>query len=240
MKAPQDFERTLGYTFRNPDLLEQALTHSSFANEQAGPDRCDNERLEFLGDAILGFVVSAVLFERCPQLDEGRLSRLRAFLVSAANLVHHAEQVRIGEYLRLGKGEEKSGGRRKPAILADAFEALIGALYLDAGLERTREVLLGFFRLQIEAVAETTEGVRDFKSVLQEALHARGGESVRYRLIEETGPDHRKLFSVQVLVGEKPVAKGTGLTKKAAEKAAALRAIEALGLSDPPGTAGGR
>jgi len=228
MRPAEELETVVAYSFRDRALLERALTHSSFANEQRTGEARDNERLEFLGDAVLGLVVSDLLFRRRPRLDEGQLSRLRAFLVSAANLVRYAGQIELGEYLKLGKGEEKTGGRTKPALLVDAFEALVGAVYLDSDLDRTREVLFRLFGSQIETVADATEGVSDFKSALQEVLQARGGGVAEYRVLEAAGPDHRKLFSVEVLIGGEPISEGTGLTKKAAEQVAAMRALAAL------------
>ena len=233
MKDVSKLEQALGYRFGRRELLDQALTHSSYAHEQNLGPREDNERLEFLGDSILGFLISDALCEARPDLAEGQLSKLKGFLVSAANLVQYAERVYLGHYLRLGKGEEKTGGRRKQGLLVNAFEAIIAAIYLDGGVDRVREVVLSFFRLQIEDVGETTDRVPDFKSALQENLQARGEGVANYRLVEETGPDHQKLFTIEVVIGGACRARGMGLTKKAAEQAAAIQAIESLKRLSP-------
>ena len=223
-----ELELVLYYKFNSPDLLNRSITHSSHAHEQNLGPRGDNERLEFLGDAILGFLISDFLFQARPNLSEGQLSKLKGFLVSSANLVKYAEQIQLGDYLHLGKGEEKTGGRRKQALQVDAFEAVIAAIYLDGGLEPTRQFVLGFFRSQIEEISETSRRVVDFKSALQEDLHVRSAGPVRYALISETGPDHQKLFTVAVVVNGETLAQGVGLTKKAAEQAAAMETLELL------------
>ena len=181
MRTADELEQALGYKFNSSDLLDKALTHSSHAHEQNMGPGGDNERLEFLGDSILGFLISDFLYQARPNLNEGQLSKLKGFLVSSANLVKYAEQIQLGDYLHLGKGEEKTGGRRKQALQVDAFEAVIAAIYLDGGLEATRKVVLGFFLSQIEDVSETSERIADFKSALQEDLHARGEGTDRTR-----------------------------------------------------------
>ena len=228
MKNLDELEQTLGFEFTRRELLEQALTHSSYAHENNLGSLDDNERLEFLGDSILGCLVSEALFGAQPNLSEGQMSKLKGFLVSSTNLVQCAEQIQLGHYLRLGRGEEKTGGRRKQALLVNTFEALIAAIYLDGGLDRVREVILRFFTLQIEDVEDAADQVPDFKSALQEGLQARGQKPADYKLIEAAGPDHQKLFTVEVIVGSSGVARGRGLTKKAAEQAAAMQAMEAL------------
>ncbi len=233
MRTADELEQALGYKFNSSDLLDKALTHSSHAHEQNMGPGGDNERLEFLGDSILGFLISDFLYQARPNLNEGQLSKLKGFLVSSANLVKYAEQIQLGDYLHLGKGEEKTGGRRKQALQVDAFEAVIAAIYLDGGLEATRKVVLGFFLSQIEDVSETSERIADFKSALQEDLHARGEGTVRYTVISETGPDHQKLFTVAVVVNGETLAQGVGLTKKAAEQAAAMETIQVLRRENP-------
>ena len=228
MKDISELEQALDYRFARRELLEQAVTHSSYAHEQNLGRLEDNERMEFLGDSILGFLISDALCKARPDLAEGQLSKLKGFLVSAANLVQYAEQVHLGHYLRLGKGEEKTGGRRKQALLVNAFEAVIAAIYRDGGVDRVREVVLVFFRLQIEDVGETADRVSDFKSALQEDLQSRGEGVAHYQLVEEAGPDHQKLFTIEVVIGGARRARGMGLTKKAAEQAAAMQAIESL------------
>jgi ribonuclease-3 len=221
----EDLEVALGYTFRDPQLLRQALTHSSHAHERgAGED--DNEQLEFLGDSILGFLVSDFLFRAYPRLTEGQLSKLKGFFVSSANLVKYAERMHLGAYLQLGKGEEKTGGRTKQALLVDALEAIIAAIYLDGGIEEARRVTLHFFEPQLEDVEESDRQVNDFKTALQEQLQARQLGAAGYSVTSESGPDHQKLFTVEVVVEGEPLARGIGLTKKAAEQAAARQALE--------------
>jgi ribonuclease III len=224
MSDLSDLQLALGYTFKDTQLLTQALTHSSHANEKnAGRD---NEQLEFLGDAVLGFLVSDFLCRAHPLLTEGQLSKLKGFFVSSANLVKYAERVGLGGYLQLGKGEEKTGGRTKQALLVDALEAVLGAIYLDGGIEEARRVLLPFFEPQIEDVGGGDRQVKDFKTELQEQLQARRLGRADYILAHEAGPDHQKLFTVEVFIDGEPVARGVGLTKKAAEQAAAQQALE--------------
>ena len=221
----QDLEFKLGYTFKNRQLLSQALTHSSHANEKSSGER-DNEQLEFLGDSVLGFLVSDFLFRAHPKLTEGQLSKLKGFFVSSANLVKYAERVHLGSYLQLGKGEEKTGGRTKQALLVDALEAVLGGIYLDGGIEEARRVMLHFFEPQIEDVEESGRQLTDFKTALQEQLQARHLGRAEYMVASEEGPDHQKLFTVEVIMDSESVARGVGLTKKAAEQAAAREALE--------------
>jgi ribonuclease-3 len=225
MGSIQDLETDLGYTFKNPELLTQALTHSSHANERNTGVR-DNEQLEFLGDSVLGFLVSDYLFRAHPTLNEGQLSRLKGFFVSSANLVKYAEKVHLGTYLQLGKGEEKTGGRTKQALLVDALEAVLGAIYLDSGVDDARRVMLRFLEPQMEDVGESERQLVDFKTELQEQLQGSQRGRAEYILASEEGPDHQKLFTVEVMIDGECVARGAGLTKKAAEQAAARHALE--------------
>ena len=225
MNSLHDLELKLGYTFKNAQLLCQALTHSSHANEKSSGER-DNEQLEFLGDSVLGFLVSDFLFRAYPKLTEGQLSKLKGFFVSSANLVKYAERVHLGSYLQLGKGEEKTGGRTKQALLVDALEAVLGGIYLDGGIEEARRVMLHFFEPQIEDVEESGRQLTDFKTALQEQLQARHLGRAEYMVASEEGPDHQKLFTVEVIIDSESVARGAGLTKKAAEQAAAREALE--------------
>src|SRR5437879_8962239 len=200
-------EETLGYRFRHPELIQQALTHSSQAREMetAHPGVAarmgDNEPLEFLGDAILALVTSEELFQRFPGFQEGELSKLRAHLVSERHLIRVAQQLELGHYIRLGRGEEKSGGRSKTALLVDALEAILAAMYLDAGLELTRQLVLRWIvtpeleRMDLEGSAALP--ITDFKSALQEALQAKGCPQPSYLLVKEEGPEHNKLFTVR-------------------------------------------
>ena len=215
----------LGYTFKDLQLLTQALTHSSHANEKSRVV-LDNEQLEFLGDAVLGFLVSDFLYRAHPNLNEGQLSKLKGFFVSSANLVKYAERLNLGNYLHLGKGEEKTGGRTKQALLVDALEAVLGAIYLDGGIQEARRVMLPFFEPQIEDVGESDRQLKDFKTELQEQVQAKHLGRAEYLLASETGPDHQKLFTVEVIIDGESVAHGVGLTKKAAEQAAARQALE--------------
>ena len=225
MKSLADLEFELGYKFNATELLLQAITHSSHANERNG-GQGDNEQLEFLGDAVLGFLVSDFLFRAHPQLTEGQLSKLKGFFVSAANLVKYAEQLDLGSYLHLGKGEEKTGGRTKQALLVDALEGIIGAIYLDGGIDEARRLMLRFFEPQLEGVKDGGRQLSDFKSELQEQLQAKHSSRAHYVVISEEGPDHQKLFTVDVVVDGEALARGIGLTKKAAEQAAARQALE--------------
>ncbi len=237
-------ETALGHRFARRELLEQALTHSSHAHESdPSPDdvrpaaQRDNEQLEFLGDAVLGFVTSRALFERFPGYHEGQLSKLRAHLVSARHLQEIAQELDLGSYLRLGRGEEKSGGRGKSALAVNALEALLAAMYLDAGLEAPRKFILERIvgpeleRLGTEATSSFP--VTDHKSALQELLQARGRPQPVYALVKEEGPEHKKTFTVEIRVaqgeGKKELrARATGSTKKAAEQNAAKKALEKL------------
>jgi ribonuclease-3 len=236
-------ERSLGYSFRDPALLQQALTHASYAREaesqNAGADHPDNEQMEFLGDAVLSFVVSQELFRRFPEYQEGELSKLRAHIVSARRLLHPANELRIGEYLRLGRGEERSGGRYKSALLVNTLEAIIAALYLDGGLEVAHRFILDHI-LEPELVEVSSHGkqlpVMDYKSALQEAVHASGRSPARYITVKEEGPDHRKMFTVEAHIPASPagddafICHSEGSTKKAAEQGAARLAWERLQL----------
>jgi len=224
----EELESLLGYRFKDQELLLRALTHRSFVNEHEGEPFQDNESLEFLGDAVLGFVVSSRIFQRFPDLTEGELSKIKAFLVSAASLVRMAERVRLGEFLRLSRGEDKTGGRRKRAILVDSYEAIIGAVYLDGGVEAASTFVdheVGDFLENIN-VGEFIYG--DFKSALQEQLHNLGYPEPVYRVVDEIGPDHKKLFVVEVAVSDRLAAQASGRTKKEAQQAAARRALQSL------------
>lgn len=225
----EEFEESLGYTFRDRRLLERALTHSSHPqNAQPGMAAFDNEQLEFLGDAILGFVVSERLVKRYPEFSEGRLSKMKANLVSAHSLAGVAEQLSLGRYLRLGPGEEKTGGRTKRALLVDAVEAVIAALYLDGGLGAARDFLHKF--LLEEGILGDVErlAAADHKSALQEWMQARGVPTVRYIVVDERGPEHQKTFTVQVEWRGQVLARGEGTSKKQAEQTAAQLTLEKL------------
>lgn len=218
----------LGYRFSAPELLQQALTHRSFHNECPGGGEPHNERLEFLGDAVLELCVSSRLMERLPDAREGELTKLRAMVVSEASLAGCAAECGIGDHLRLGRGEDQSGGRQKSSILSDAFEAVLGAVYLDGGFgaaNATVERLLG--PLLEAAVEGGLDG--DHKTRLQELAQRVHHQMPRYAVVEEQGPDHAKVFTVSVCLGEREVARGEGPSKKVAEQAAARRALDLLG-----------
>ncbi len=213
-------------TFNNPDLLQHALTHSSFANENSENDAfADNERLEFLGDAILDFVSASWLFETYPQLDEGRLTSIRAALVRVSTLADFARQINMPEYLRLGKGEVDTGGRNRSNILGDAFEALIGALYLDQGIETAKVFIIPFLKVAADEILNDNRD-RDAKSRLQEWSQAELSITPRYKLAGTEGPDHAKRFRVEVWLGDRVAAVGIGSSKQLAEQMAAKEAIE--------------
>ncbi len=222
-------EKRLGYTFRNPDLLRLALTHPSYAHEHPheGGESHHNQRLEFLGDAVLDFLVAAWLYERFPDLPEGTLTRLRATLVCTESLARLARDLEVGQALRLGRGEEEHGGRDRDANLCDAMEALSGALYLDAGLERLWSLLRPWFERTLEQILATRSYI-DAKSRFQEWSQAERRLTPVYRIVREEGPDHAKLFTAQVLLGGEVVGEGSGRSKRAAEQAAAEVALARL------------
>ena len=228
---PQAFdalEARVGYRFRDRGLLEHALTHKSKAHEDPSGGVSDNESLEFLGDAVLGLVVAESLFRSFPSYNEGQKSKIKANLVSTASLAEMAEQLGLGEHMILGRGEEKTGGRRKQALLADTCEALIAAIYLDGGLDPARAFLMREFSSGIEDAKQPEYFGRDHKSRLQERLQAHGRPLPSYRVSGEVGPDHRKLFHVEVFVGDELIAHGVGRTKKEAEQEAAKLGLEAV------------
>jgi ribonuclease-3 len=224
-------EERLRYRFRDRGLLEHALTHRSRAHEDVTGGVADNESLEFLGDAVLGFVIAEVLFRECPQYDEGQKSKIKASLVSAVTLARVGERLDLGPHLLLGRGEEKTGGRRKTALLADACEALIAAIYLDTGLDPARDFILReIWSMQSELTQPglLTALTGDYKSALQEALQARERGLPEYRIVAEAGPDHRKVFEVEVSISGAVVARAEGRSKKEAEQQAARLALERL------------
>ena len=220
----KSLEEKLGYTFQNRELLENALPHSSCANESRGKLQ-SNERLEFLGDSILGMVVADYLYRHHPDLPEGELTRTRAALVCEESLVEVARELNLGAYLRLGKGEEAGGGRKRPSIRADAVEAVLAAVYLDGGIGSARKIIQRY--ILSREVAGLTKP-RDYKTALQELVQRESGQILRYRLTGEEGPDHDKRFFVEVDLNGSPVGSGTGRSKKEAEQMAAKAAIAGL------------
>lgn len=219
----ESIEVRLGYKFRNPLLLAEALTHPSLAYESQKA-HFDNQRLEFLGDSVLQLVLTEHLFRKFPESPEGHMTKLRAQLVSRHALAQFATNLQLGHYILLGKGEEASGGRKRASTLADALESLIGAIYLDSGYQSARELVLRLFEQGIGLVAESqTES--NPKGSLQETLQSMGNEAPRYRIMGESGPDHRKVFHAQVLWRDMVLAQGRGKSKKEAEVRAALEAL---------------
>ena len=224
-------ETRLGYRFADRDLIVRALTHRSRAHEDDSGTADDNESLEFLGDAVLGLTIADRLVREFPDYDEGRKSKARAQLVSAATLAALGDGLRLGDHLLLGRGEEKTGGRRKRSLIADSFEAVVGAIYLDGGHEAAGAFVERTFRPLLERIRKdgvSPAGTRDHKSALQEWLQARSRPLPVYRLADATGPDHRKTFATDVLVGDRRVATGSGPTKKEAEREAARQALAVL------------
>ena len=220
-------EKKLGYTFRDPSLLRAALYHSSYANEHRAAGIRSNERLEFLGDAVLGFVTAEYLYAKHPDLPEGDLTRRRAALVCEESLHEVAQALDLGSCLQLGRGEEQGGGRHRPSILADATESVFAAVYLDGGMDAARD-LIHRVLLDKEREEQVEERRRDYKTELQELVQRKKDQVLCYELIGESGPDHDKKFEVEVLLNGKPCGKGSGSSKKRAEQAAAEAAIEKL------------
>ncbi len=220
-------QQVLGISFNDPSLLEQALVHSSYINENPGLAPTSNERLEFLGDAVLDLVVAEKLYQDLPRSAEGEMTRLRAALVRQDTLARMARTIKLGDYLYLGKGEEASGGRRKLANLAGALEAMIAAIFLDQGSTTTKEVILRLFNEELQKVADQGAGV-DYKSQLQELIQAREQQTPAYQLVEAMGPDHDKRFTVEVRIGDTVLGRGSGKSKKVAETEAARAALEQL------------
>jgi len=223
-------KKRLGLYWRNESLLTQALTHSSFTYESRQNGVENNQRLEFLGDAVLGLAVSDYLYRNNPYRDEGELTKLRAALVCEPSLARTARELELGYCLNMGKGEERSGGRERPSILADAFEALLGAVYLDQGLEKAGKLAIQFLAPVINDVLEGRLE-RDYKTELQENVQQRGSEQVQYVILREEGPDHHKVFTAGVIYRGELVGSGTGRSKKDAEQQAAKSALLSKDLS---------
>jgi len=224
----ETLQQAIGYRFRDRGLLEHAMTHTSRANEDVSGGVVDNESLEFLGDAVLGFVVADLLFREFPDYDEGQKSKTKAAVVSTSTLARQAERLNLGEHLLLGRGEEKTGGRHKQALLADGYEALIAAIYLDGGIEHARAFIARQFTPLLDDARRAGVAGQDFKSALQELLQAREMPLPEYRLVAAVGPDHRKQFEIEVVVRGEPLASATGSSKKDAEQEAARAALEKL------------
>ena len=220
-----ELERGLGYCFRNKALLENALRHSSYANENRDSGLSDNERLEFLGDSILGFVVADYLFRTYGDRPEGEMTRIRADLVCETNLARQAATIRLGDFLLLGHGEEQSGGRKRASIVSDAMESVIAAAYLDGGFDAAKGIV---DRLILSDVSGGKPHNFDYKTALQELVQRKKDQTIRYELTGERGPDHDKEFLVDVILNGNRVGSGVGSSKKRAEQDAARAAIESL------------
>lgn len=223
-----ELEQKLRHVFADSSLLETALTHSSYANENRGRGEC-NERLEFLGDSVLGLTVADELYRSFPELPEGRMTRLRAQLVCEESLHRVALELGLGEYIRLGRGESRTGGRQRASILADAVEAVIAALYLDGGMEVARKFIAGHILSELgDGAVRPQVAVQDYKTDLQELVQRRSGQLLAYEPLSESGPDHDKTFTARVTLNGEPVGEGSGRTKKEAEQSAAQAALGKL------------
>ena len=223
----ETLEARIGYTFHDRRLLQNALMHSSYANENRARGCTSNERLEFLGDSVLGMVTAMRLYRLYPDMPEGKLSRLRAELVCEQSLHAVALELGLGSYIRLGHGEARNGGRERPSILADAVEAIIAAIYLDGGLESAQRFILDHI---LTGLAEgQMHHVADYKTELQERVQRKPGQALEYTLLSESGPDHNKSFTMNVLLNGSEIGRGTGRTKKEAEQSAAKSALERMG-----------
>ena len=220
----EELQDKIGYRFQNTDLLKQALTHSSFANEQKINKLKDYERLEFLGDAVLELVSSEFLFRENPQMPEGQLTKLRASMVCEPALAYCAKDIDLGSYILLGRGEEYTGGRYRSSITSDVMEAIIGAIFLDGGIENAKKHIYRFILSDLENKILFL----DSKTILQEEIQKKKDAQLRYELIGESGPDHNKQFTVDAYLNDVLIGSGTGRTKKAAEQAAAYEAIRKL------------
>ncbi|WP_099205757.1 ribonuclease III [Scatolibacter rhodanostii] len=227
MRQLEEFEEKIGYSFKDRSLLKKALTHSSYANEQRGEVQ-SYERLEFLGDSILGFVTAEYLFKNYPNLPEGRLTKNRASLVCERSLCEFSKQLEVGDFLFLSHGEQHSGGRERPSILADVFEATIAAIYIDScDLEKAKAFTLRF--IAPAAKKQTDKPFKDYKTILQEVIQQNPQEKLEYVVVSETGPDHDKHFKVEVHLNNNIIGRGGGKSKKGAQQQAAREALELMG-----------
>lgn len=227
IKKLKIFEKSIGYGFRNKFLLNQSLTHKSYANEKNMESSSDNERLEFLGDSVLGLVMSHALYNECPGENEGVLTRYKSQLVSGETLGRIAKEINIGEYLLLGKGEEASGGRKHVSNLMCALEAIIGGIFLDGGLKASHSFITKVFRPEMQLVKEG-RGSKDYKSIFQQSILRKFKTTPSYKILSEIGPDHKKHFIVEAVVAGRRLGIGSGPNKKSAEQASAKEALSAL------------
>lgn len=221
----RELEEKLGYEFKDKELLCHALTHSSYANENRGKGIYSNERLEYLGDAVLELISARYIYDMKPPMPEGKMTRLRSELVCEQSLYAVAKEISLGKYLRMGKGEDKNGGRERPSILADATEAVLAAIYLDGGIEPADAFIR---RTLLNPESIKSKGTEDYKTELQELVQRTQGTQISYELIGESGPDHNKIFRFRVIINGSEVGVGEGHTKKEAEQAAACEALKKL------------
>ncbi len=220
-----ELEKAIGYQFKDKSLLDRALTHSSYANEVLREYK-DNERLEFLGDSVLGFITAEFLFSRHEDFHEGELSKLRSYAVCEKSLFEFAKVIGLGDHIKLSHGEDMTGGRNRPSVLSDAFEAVIAAIYLDGGIDEAKKFVLRF----VAPYVEKKPSFKDYKTILQELVQRNHGEELKYVLVSESGPDHDKTFEVEVHLNSNVIGKGIAGSKKKAEQAAAQQALELMGI----------
>jgi len=225
MRKLEKLQEKLNYSFKDPTLLKSALTHSSYANENPKTSMPNNERLEFLGDSLLGMTVALLIYNNKNKQTEGQMTTQRAELVCEKSLASIASELDLGSYLFLGKGEENGGGRSRPSILADAFEAVLAAMYIDGGFEPIKEFISGCLETRLNRPVQI---YKDYKTRLQEVVQLKQGQSLVYEMVSQQGPDHDKSFTVEVKVNGKTVGKGTGKSKKSAEQEAAKAAINVI------------
>lgn len=231
-KSLDEIQLNINYKFKDINLINTSLTHSSYANESKMRIYENNERLEFLGDVVVNLVVSEYLYHRFSELPEGELTKKRATIVCESSLAFAARKIKLGEYLLLGKGEEATGGRSRESILADTFEALTGAIYIDGGLTSTREFLLGMFEQEVIYALSKGNLFIDYKTELQEILQKKTKSKIEYNVAKEVGPDHNKKFYMDVIVENKVIGSGMGRNKKEAEQMAAKQALDRIGKKD--------
>ena len=226
-KRLKQFEKALGYTFKKKELLFRALTHKSYANERGMPQSEHNERYEYLGDAVLELSISHILIEKFPKYPEGELSKIRAAVVNEVQLAELARTINLGDFMNVGKGEEMTGGRDKPSLLSDAYEAVLGAMYLDRGFEKTKKVVGKHFMEVLDNAGERGF-YKDYKTKLQEVSQSKFRTIPKYRLLKEHGPDHKKVFEVNLYIGDELFGVGKGHSKKLAEQNAARAALDKI------------
>lgn len=228
-KKIEELEKAIGYSFRNKDYLVNALTHSSYVNESKETDCRSNERLEFLGDSILGYVCSLTIFDQYHRFNEGDLSKIRAALVCEKSLAKYAQQINLGDYMRFSKSEILSGAKNRVSAIGDAFEALIAAIYLDGGFKEVQKFVVPFLEDNMDD-AISGNLFKDSKTILQELVQQNKGEKLEYKVLKVSGPDHRRVFTIAVMLNSNQIGVGSGFSKKEAEHNAADEALKLMGL----------